>query len=621
MSEPSVPTVAADQIDITLFREIILLPFTIDPVDPSDLGLADGRCRMEAAQKILETDGPWKRVENRACHLPEDRRVATGETAQQRAKRLRSAYEEFVYFEPYVQQFLYGRPRRPGDKDQDKDKDKDKGPIALFAREDVDQLDVDFKRDEYKPEPSNENTDVVRRYTFAVDRCNLYLFETGNAMLALEVRYQGVAPVGSLDGAPASIRDNAGRMTLADCQTILENLRRVFPPYFTEMKAEVGNAAAPLDPFYFARRFAWRNAGDGTGKASTEPVQAKEQIEQVFGRAGAERGADADRPRAAPMFEPWRWLLQPLVIEGGEGGAADHRVRLAQIGDDRAFVMAQIGVCNTFDIRDSDWVRLCYCDGPGLRYPYAKGFLRGFVRNNCYDRFFDASKKESWQATRYLICNFAFVMVGNCLPEDEKRDDWFRHLFSRHFRRHYFQIVMITLLHKVALLSLSERLAEALDRADFGSEAETVHRQILNFTHRYWFEEISAQIQAHELFTMLRGHLRTREMNVQLGQEVREATGRLAGIRQDRLNQVAGIGLGAAVFVGIFGMNVFNESGLVFGSLGWTLFTVILVIVALITYMLYRPWRSDLRRFRYCWRRCVQPRLCDGWQWLRSRFS
>lgn len=609
MSEPSVPTVAADQIDITLFREIILLPFTIDPVDPSDLGLADGRCRMVAAQRILESDPAWKRVENRACHLPEDRRAAgKDETTAARAKRLRSAYEEFVYFEPYVQQFLYGRPRDPGHDGKD--------PIALFARKDVHHLDVDFKWDEYKPEPSKEKTDVVRRYTFAVERCNLYLFETGNAMLAMEVRFQGVSPIGSLDGVPVSIRNDVGRMTLADCQTILENLRRVFPPYFTEAKGEVGNAAAALDPFYFARRFAWRNDGDGTGNASTEPVQAEEQIEQVFGRAGADSGTDVDMPRAAPMFVPWRWLLQPLVIEGGEHGSENHRVRLAQIGDDRAFVMAQIGVCNTFEIRDSDWVRLCYCDGPGPSFPYAKGFLRGFIRNNCYDRFFDASKKESWQTTRYLICNFAFVMVGTCFTEEERRDDWFRHVFSRHFRRHYFQLVMITLLHKVALLSLSERLAEALERPDFAGEAETVQRQVLNFTHRYWFEEISAQIQAHELFSMLRDQLRTRALYAQLSQEVREATARLAGARQDRLNQVAGIGLGAAVFVGIFGMNVFADKESLFGNISGWLFWPVLVLVAGLVWFLYRDWRSDWRWLQYNWRRRARPclrRLCP---WL-----
>lgn len=608
MSEPSVPSLAADQIDITLFREIILLPFTIEPVDPSDLDLTDGRRRMAAAQKILDGGGRWKRVKNRACHLPEDRRVATGETPELRAKRLRSAYEEFVYFEPYVQQFLYGRLRRSGDAEKD--------PIALFAREDVDQLAVDFKWDEYQPDPSKEKADVVRRYTFAVERCNLYLFETGNAMLALEVRYKSVMPVGSLEGVPKSIRDDVGRMTLADCQTILENLRRVFPPYFTEAKGEVGNAAAPLDPFYFARRFAWIGTAVDGGASTREPVQATEQIEQVFGRAARDGSADVDVPRPPPLFEPWRWLLQPLAVEGSTTSEGDQRIQLGQMGDDRAFVMAQIGVRDAFRIKRSDWARLCYCDGPGTAYSYAEGFLADFEKNNCYDRFFDISKKEGWQATRYLICNFAFVMVGTCLPPNEKPNDWFRHVLSRHFRRHYFQLVMITLLHKVALLSLSGRLADALERPDFAAEAEAVQRQVQNFTHRYWFEEISAQIQAHELFTMLRDHLRTRALYTQLSQEVREATARLAGARQNRLNQVAGIGLGAAFFVGIFGMNVFEDAPKLFGHISAWLFWPVLVLVVGLVWFLYRDWRSDWRRLQYNWRRRARPclrRLCP---WL-----
>jgi hypothetical protein len=607
LSTPSNCAISADEIDITLFREILLLPFTIDPVDTADLRLRTGRQRMEAAAAILSGSN-WEKIDNRACHLPEDRDIPKGECEAQRAKRLRSAYEEFVYFEPFVRKFLYSRPERS------RDKDKDKDPITLFARKDVGKLEVGYER-VYSLDGGDKKARVVRRYTFIVERCNLYLFETGNALLALEVAFESVITVGPLEGVPAKIRDNATRMTLVDCQVVLENLRRVFPPYFTETDGQLGNPAASLEAPYFARSFTWHRRTPEPTWPIDVSVSAETQIGEVFGPAGRAHGK-ADVPQAPPMFEPWRKVLEPLLVEGGSAGPDGQRVRLSQIGDDRAFVMAQIGVRNAFQIKDSDWVRLCYCDAPGSGFSYAKGFLKNFKETNCYDRFFDVDKKENWQSTRYLMCNYAFLMVGSCVPANKGKNDWFRHLFSRHFRRHYFQLVMISLLHKVALLSLSNRLAKPLDSSNFEEEAEITYRDILNFTHRYWFEEISAQIQGHELFTMLRQHLRTREMYNQLSQEVRETTARLAVVRQDRLNRVAGVGLGAAVFVGIFGMNIFDDGEYFLGNIPTWFFTLVFIVIAGLTWFGYRNGQSDWRRINYWWRRYVQPHLQRWWRWL-----
>lgn len=146
---------------------------------------------------------------------------------------------------------------------------------------------------------------------------------------------------------------------------------------------------------------------------------------------------------------------------------------------------------------------------------------------------------------------------------------------DKHFRRTYFQLVAISVFQKVALLSLSERLAEAID-GDLEGHSKSIHNDILLFTHRYWFEDISAQTQGHELFSLMRKHMRTGDLYRQLSQEIRETTDRLAVLRQDRLNRLAGVGLVLATFVGFFGMNVFGRGELL-GKVGWLMFVLFLV--------------------------------------------
>jgi hypothetical protein len=607
---------SAEEIDVTLFREIIFVPLTIDAKDDNDPGLMTGRQRMKETIRLLGSSEPWKRQQDLLAHLPQDRPAggdgAAGDQEKQRLydlKRRRAQYEEYVYFEPYVQRFLYRTTPRKQDKPRTPftpwpasagDREQDAGPIALFFRDDIKSIEVSYRLQEHGPEHPDPESGA-RFYSFNIDRCNLYLYETGNAVLVLELNLNLPGAVQEDSDAGSGQSLNFKPVTLAECQTIIENLRRVFPPYFTEEKGRVGDPDAELEAVYYAREFRWRPKGEAGVR-----VQPEKQIGQVIDNPGG---------RAPPMFEPWRFLLDPIEVEGSErptraaGSAKRHegpRVRFGQTGDDRGFVMAQIGVPTSFDIKRSDWVRLCFCDAPGSGYSYSPSILKKFEGTYCYDRFFDYETQDAYKSTRYVMCSYAFIMVGSC-QNDVK--DYFYHMFSRHFRRIYFQLVLISVYQKVALLSLSERLAEALDSGAFQDRSEAIHEEILMFTHRYWFEEISAQIQGHELFSMLRGHMRTEKLYKQLSQEVRETTDRLAVLRQDRLNRLAGVGLVLATFVGFFGMNVFGEGELL-GQVRWPVFLLFLVAIAGLFAAIYfrgqQVWvaaRPALHRLAALWRK------------------
>ena len=81
------------------------------------------------------------------------------------------------------------------------------------------------------------------------------------------------------------------------------------------------------------------------------------------------------------------------------------------------------------------------------------------------------------------------------------------------FRHQYFLLFLIAHFHKAALLMISDRLVEALNRlevhnAESSSASSARSAQqfeiFLRFTHRYWFHEMSDQAQARALFACAR---------------------------------------------------------------------------------------------------------------------
>jgi hypothetical protein len=118
---------AAEEVGVTLFRQILLVPFAIEPTRAGDPKLASGRCRVKALAGCLAD--PWQEVKERWRHLPED------DGAEGQA--LATAYAEFVYFEPYVQRFLFGRPGETGAD----------APVRLWRRRDIRALDLAVRLD------------------------------------------------------------------------------------------------------------------------------------------------------------------------------------------------------------------------------------------------------------------------------------------------------------------------------------------------------------------------------------------------------------------------------------------------------------------------------------------
>lgn len=415
-------------------RQILVWPFRLEggrATNPRGL-------REEAAKAL--TGGGWTEIPRLLDHLG-----APGDD--------QGAYQEFVYFHPFVRGFLFGRN---GKSDE----------VRLFRCTDCDRLDATFgaEADGFTVE-------------FRVERANLYLFDAGIAVLALEIRNDG-----SVIAADAA----AQPMRLKHAQIVQERLRRAYPPFWYP------NGQAGLMP----ASVRWRRQ-DGQCSPDHVPPSPADMIGPTL-----ERGEP-------PLAGHWAALLKPLLSRNG--------VHICQVVDDRIPQMLYLRVDDPAAISRGDWVRLANCDEPGdLPLPYSEDFLGDFEARHCYDRHWirdGDGRLNTGAASRYLFSGYGFVAVGG------ERNGFFKNILPTHFRRHYFQLALLAQFEYAALLAESHRLADAEDAKD----VERALKRVLDFTQKYWFVDVSNQIQAREMYALWRSHLNTKALYEQVREEARAA--------------------------------------------------------------------------------------------------
>jgi hypothetical protein len=125
-----------------------------------------------------------------------------------------------------------------------------------------------------------------------------------------------------------------------------------------------------------------------------------------------------------------------------------------------------------------------------------------------------------------MNCGYAFTVLGQTSSGYfTSRNDG----ILSHFRRHYMVMGLLIHFQRAALLSFSDQMSAALTQHGHGGEAfrkvaRSTLRQILDFTDRYWFPEISTQVQAKELYALWREQLNLQELYNQVMEEAREVT-------------------------------------------------------------------------------------------------
>jgi hypothetical protein len=250
-----------------------------------------------------------------------------------------------------------------------------------------------------------------------------------------------------------------------------------------------------------------------------------------------------------------------------------------------------------------DFVRLGLVAAPGDEgsLPCPEPHAREFEQRHCYDRYWHA-QGAAVSGTRFIASGDAFFMVG---AADEPFFVDTRMGLVEQFRRQYLLLFLIPHLQKAALLMLSDRLAETLNRLEIG-DADSVRRfkrdirlikeVFLRFSHRYWFHDMSDQQPAKVVYCMARDFLGSQTLFDEVREEIADMSDYLDSdsLRRQantvvRLTVVTIFGLIGTVVTGFLGMNLM---ALAEASLPLKVFYFALVLIPTVWLTMYTIAKS-----------------------------
>jgi len=588
---------AARDIPVAAATHVFIWPLVLripdDRAGASDFAL---KMRRKVIRDLLaeQGDGPpvWEEVEDLLRHAdppspmstePADR--ASGAETDDLAER-QVAYAEFVYFYDFLQNVLFRKNDRRSGSSQVLGLDGSEPVIRLFRRKDAARLTVWL--------------DATTRAAAEIKRCNLYLFGTGAAALVVEAAFHPrlYGPDDKPSKDPLKQHDGDRTLTLDRVQTLIDRMRRCYPPYYDHKSA----------PGLVPHRLVFEDrAGRPIIVPGTPEANACEHVGNMlpFDGPGGAWATIAPDPktgrRNAPVMAQWRGLLAPLRIDGYVPGdmSSDEPV-WRHVVDERIPMMSFVSVTGAdqtitgdvlpplngiadytersvednrrargdlFRISRGDWMRLCFADAAGTYdLPYSPNFLADFERKSCYDRFFPSTVSLGASRTMFAGYHTAFVGAGG----------FFDGLISQHFRRHYFQMALILTMEFASLLSLSSRISAQVTNlkrtADVGTNSDVaadfrdamlqIERDFLAFVHIYRFTGISNQIQPHEMFCKWRESLGLDALFDDVKEELQAATRFLLSMEQtrqadsaNRLAVIASVGLIVGLAAAVLSMN------------------------------------------------------------------
>ena len=446
-------------------------------------------------------------------------------------------YREFVTFLPYVQRLFYGagnRKRGPSGLRE--------SPIKVYRRADIARVRVAL--------PGRESP-----VTFDIRHVDLYFFhDVDLAILALEI-------VGS--DVPLDV-----------VQDMLHRFGRAYPAGWT---------------------------GDGDGLNCPRKVEWLSSAGDVLASSNYEARADyltaVCRERAPALSAHWHYLLQPMVPHyAGEAGP----LRFRQLESYRMPLMAYLAMDGLEHLTRADYVRLAYTTGPGDRavLPFSERHLAGFEDACCYDRYFDPNQIGNGLSVRLMCHEHAFLMIGDATRgffTDPERG------VLGQFRHQYFLTALLVHMHKAALLLMSDRMVQAVTDLDTG-QPESVRRfrteiralleKFLRFTHRYWVQEISDQMQPRNVHHALVRHVGTERLYATIRDELQDMSAYLDSdlLRRQtmtflRLTAVTIVGLIWTSATGFLGMNLISAAAQPFEikALYFILATVVFTAITIFT--------------------------------------
>jgi hypothetical protein len=369
---------------------------------------------------------------------------------------------------------------------------------------------------------------------------------------------------------------------------------------------DLGLARVQDTMYRFGRAYPNYWEANGNGGHCLERVEWLAADDRVLAVSDYERRGDylafIGRFRATRFATHWEYLLRPLVRDRSDEKGP---IRYRQVEYSRMPLVAYLAMDDARSLTRADFIRLGLVTepGPSDALPYSERYIRDFEDRHCFDQFWNEQRGGS-PGTRFLTCGHAFVMVGDAHEPFFLDPD--AGLLAQ-FRHQYFLLFLIPHFHKAALLMLSDRVADALNRLTI-SDAESVKRFkrtirqlreiFLRFTHRYWFHEVSDQPAAREVYRMTSDFLGTDRVYAEVRDEIEDMSEYLEAdtLRRQantvvRLTVVTTFGLIGTVVTGFLGMNLLALAEAPFAERAGYFALVLIPVVALTFYTIVKSKR------------------------------
>lgn len=450
-------------------------------------------------------------------------------------------YNEFVTFMPPVQRFLYGQGLGRAVR-----KVYGESPIRVMRRTDIKVARVTLEKGGAPVDLSVAHIDLY------------FFFDIDIVILAIEV--------------------HASDLSLSLAQNLMFRFGRAYPAYW-ETDGRGGHCPWKVE---------WIGANGET--IAQSDYECREKFLQFV-----------CRHRAPATASHWEAMLSPLVLHHADKKGS---LRYRQLEYYRMPYMALLAMENVADLSRGDIVRLALGNEPSEApiLPYSDSYLRDFEDRYCYDRYFGTTEEHRPTRARFLASGHTLVVLGDATDKFFMNDEG--GIVGR-FRHQHFLMFLIAHFQKAALRMFSDRLVAAVSRLELqSSKANRIFRQeirntlenFLRFAHRYWFHEISNQVQTRELFALTRKHLELDGLYSEVREELQDMGNFLeveATRRQNetvvRLTVVTILGLIGTITTGFLGMNLIDGTEL---PLAWRIGAFVAVFMPTFGLTLYTVMKS-----------------------------
>lgn len=244
-------------------------------------------------------------------------------------------------------------------------------------------------------------------------------------------------------------------------------------------------------------------------------------------------------------------------------------VIIQPILDDRMFVISCVFNQDLFEkmtvfckdekrysyLNNDDWYKYVFVD-TGTPSCHSSIMKTAQLTVATYDRWLDYRYQQKKAGHLFGISRYSFVMLGS--------DTWYpKNIVIKHLQHHYFQMVVLCLLQRAALINfsgevarISERLSNDFNKLDKERKhISKLYLSYIKFVNRIYFREISPQEQGIELYDKLQEQMRTRKDVEDLGREIAELNTFAETVQQSQLTLIAGKFLPPSLVAGILGIN------------------------------------------------------------------